>query len=51
MYDGKIDLQAAILPWPRVAKSHQKLDFFPFLFFPSCIISHILLEDCVREMQ
>lgn len=42
---------AAVLPWPRVLKSQQKLDFFPFLFFPSCYISHTLLEDCNTEMQ
>ena len=48
---GKQVRTAAVMPWPRVLKSHQKLDVFPFLFFPSCLISHILPEDCVTWMQ
>lgn len=48
---GKQIRTTAILLWPRVLKSHRKLDVFPFLFFCSCLISHILLEDCVTRMQ
>lgn len=51
MYDGKIDLQGSNLVLSQGCKVTSNLDFFPFVFFPFCIISHILLEDCVREMQ